>query len=117
MTDATPTEPADEPQHITLAQYVSATGAVDVQLAADSAEEAEALVDQRIGKTAKAAGTVPAAVRRRAILEVGSDLYYRKSSRSGVAGFEGQDVQPIRLARDPMLTAAAILRPFLRGLA
>jgi len=117
MTDATPAEPAADPPPVTLAEYVQAVSDVDKRLAADSAEEAEALVDQRIGKTATERKTVPAAVRRRAILEVGSDLYYRKSSRSGVAGFESADVQPIRLARDPMLTAAAILRPYLRGLA
>jgi hypothetical protein len=102
-------------EHVDLAEYVGAAGEAALRLVADSAEEAEALVDERIGETAYA--TVPVPVRRRAILEVGADLYWRKASRNGVVGFEGQDIQPMRLARDPMNTATSILAPWVVGLA
>jgi hypothetical protein len=101
--------------HVTLAEYVGAAGDAALKLVKDSEEEAAAMVDKRIGTTAYAA--VPPPVRRRAVLEVGADLYWRKASRNGVVGFESQDVQPMRLARDPMSTATSILAPWLVGLA
>jgi hypothetical protein len=103
--------------HVTLAEYVgvAATDVLGGKLCDDSEEEATALVEERIGVTAYA--TVPPAVRRRAILEVGADLYWRKSSRNGIQGFEGQDIAPIRLARDPMNTATSILSPWIVGMA
>ncbi|PZE84160.1 hypothetical protein [Curtobacterium sp. MCBD17_032] len=106
-----------EREHVTLAEYVglARTDELGGKLCDDSEEEATALVDERIGVTAYA--TVPPAVRRRAILEVGADLYWRKASRNGVVGFEGADVAPIRLARDPMNTATSILSPWIVGLA
>ncbi|NNG20301.1 hypothetical protein HJ590_12100 [Naumannella sp. ID2617S] len=77
---------------------------------AECTAEADALVTQRVGQA-----TVPASVRARAVLEVGADLWYRKQTRNGIAGFGSTEtgIQPVRIARDPMAAAEPILRPWL----
>lgn len=118
MTDATTAADGEERQHTTLLAYVGLSAgspAADRTLVDDSEEEATEMVDGQIGTAAK--DRVPASVRRRAILEVGADLYWRKASRNGVVNFDSGEMQPMRLARDPMLTATSILRPYLVGLA
>lgn len=52
---------------------------------------------------------VPVNVRNRAILEVGSELYHRRSAPNGVAQFSTFDGSPIRIARDPMVGAYPLL--------
>lgn len=92
---------------LSLADFVQATPA-DAPFIAACEREADALVSRRVGTA-----TVPAPVRDRAVLEVGADLFYRRNTRNGVAGFEGIEPQPVRIARDPMRAAADLLRPYL----
>lgn len=94
----------------TLQQYVSAATS-DEAFVAECTARATAMVDSRIGGS-----PVPEAIRELAILEVGADLYHRRGARNGVASFDGGPdsmVSPMRIARDPMQAANAILRPYL----
>lgn len=92
--------------------YVTAIGE-DATYAQQCALEAEIMVDNFIG-AANPYAVAPAIVKR-AVLEVGADLYYRKASRNGIASFDtGMPApEPMRLNRDPMAAAYPILRPFL----
>ncbi len=72
--------------------------------------EAVALVDNRCGA---ALDTVPEAALHRAYIEVGSELYNRRAAPSGISQFAAADGSAIRIARDPMVGAEPILRPFL----
>jgi hypothetical protein len=92
----------------TLAEYVNAPAA-DAAFVTECEAEAAALVDNRIGAVA----TVPVAVRDKAVLEVAADLYWRRSSRNGIAGLDAVEVAPLRINRDPMAAATPILAPFL----
>lgn len=93
-----------------LAVYVQGDAANDNPFLTTCAAEATAMVTQRIG-TAE----VPASILDRAGLEVAADLYYRRRTRNGVAEFDGMDMAPVRISRDPMAAAAAILAPYLGG--
>lgn len=97
----------DAPAH-DLATYVQATTAEDQQHAQQCAEEAQLLVARAVGEGNP--HKVPAEIVSRCVLEVGADLYYRKRTRHGIASFDGIDAAPIRIARDPMSAARAILR-------
>lgn len=70
-------------------------------------DEATALVLNYVG-----GATVPASVVERACLECGSELFHRKSAPNGITQFAGLDGAAIRVSRDPMIGAYAILRPF-----
>ena len=86
-----------------LATYVKAD-AGDSAYVADCWAEAVQLVADYVG-----AVQLPAPVLDRAILEVGSELYHRRQAPNGVAQFTGLDGSPIRIARDPMVSAYPIL--------
>lgn len=58
---------------------------------------------------------VPDEVISRAVLEVGADLFHRRSTRNGVAGFADADLNPYRISRDPLAGARPILAPWLGG--
>lgn len=51
----------------------------------------------------------------RAYLEVGAELFHRKSTKNAVAQFAAPDGTPVRIARDPLVAAYPLLRPFLGG--
>lgn len=74
------------------------------------ATEAVELVTHHVGKC-----DVPGSVLERAALEVGADLYHRRTARNGIAGFEDTEVgtSPIRINRDPLTPARPILAPWL----
>lgn len=77
----------------------------------ECAAEAKELVARHIG-----AVKVPDSVVARAELEVGADLYYRRDTRNGIAGFGGSGDTPpqqTRIARDPLRAAYDILAPWL----
>lgn len=96
----------DEPQGTTLAQYVrAATGDAFVT---ECEQRAEALIKTHLGDA-----TVPPVVRRAAVLEVGADLYHRRSARNGLATFgtEGE-IQTARIRNDPLAAARPILAPY-----
>ena len=92
-----------------LQSYVGAPES-DMQFLASCWAEAEELVDVFIG-----AAEVPAEIRHRACLEVGSELYHRRSAPNGVAQFASPDGVPMRVARDPMVGAYPLLRRFIPG--
>jgi len=69
---------------------------------------AEALVDRFIGSVT----TVPAAIRTRAIMECGAELYNRRSAPGGIAQFASFDQAPMRIARDSMVRAYDLLSPY-----
>lgn len=106
MTTTTP-EPEWDGPTTTLAEYVRASDA-DPHVAQCEAQ-AKALVAKRIS-----GAVVPAVIVAAAELEVGADLFHRRSARNGVGSFGSADgIQPIRIARDPMRAADDILRPWL----
>lgn len=72
-------------------------------------DESWALVGQDIGTVT----TVPDEIRDRAVIECGSELFARRQSPSGVTQYADATGAPVRLARDPMTGARAILGPFL----
>ncbi|WP_396190137.1 hypothetical protein [Flavobacterium sp.] len=106
MTESIPTS---------LAWYVQAVGE-DVAYAEQSTIEATSLVMHFVGGDTNPYA-VPQPVLDRAILEVGADLYYRKSTRNGIAQFDSIEPTPFRITRDPMASAYPILRPYLIGFA
>lgn len=74
-------------------------------------ETAISLVDNRVG-TAK--DTIPLAVLNHAYVQVGSELFNRRSAPNGISQFASPDGGAIRVARDPMVAAEPMLAPFLR---
>lgn len=57
--------------------------------------------------------TVPDEIARRAVLEVGADLYHRRKARNGVTGFDtGDGGEIVRINRDPMAAAYPLLKPY-----
>lgn len=60
--------------------------------------------------------SIPASVFHRACVEVGADLYHRRSARNGIAGFEDTDITsaPVRINRDPLVPARPILAPYMK---
>jgi len=66
------------------------------------------LVDRFIGDVE----TVPAAIRTRAIMECGAELYNRRSAPGGIAQFATFDAAPMRIARDSMTRSYDLLSPF-----
>lgn len=55
---------------------------------------------------------IPDEIMDRAYLEVGSELFHRRSAPNGIAQFASFDGSPVRVARDPMVAAYPILAPF-----
>ena len=73
--------------------------------------EAEALVTAYVGTA-----LVPSEVLGRAVLEVGSELFHRRSAPNGVAQFGTLDgAAPLRVARDPMVGAYPLLARYVGG--
>ena len=93
-------------------EYVTATGAGDEENAAASLTEAREMVEHWIGTPIT---KVPKSVLDRAIIEVAAELFYHKAARGGVTEWAGTDLQPFRLARDPMKAAYPILLQYVPG--
>lgn len=94
-----------------LAPFVGAR-AVDPYIS-QCAVEAVDMVLHYIGAEKDA---IPASVFHRACVEVGADLYHRRSARNGIAGFEDTDITsaPVRINRDPLVPARPILAPYMK---
>ena len=89
----------------TLAAYVGTPiGGSDDTFVHQCYDEAHILVDKYIGTL-----TVPAAIIARAKLEVGSELYHRRNAPNGISQFAGFDGAPMRVARDPMVSARPLI--------
>ncbi|NMW64788.1 hypothetical protein HHJ78_04405 [Mobiluncus mulieris] len=92
-----------------LAQYVQAPP-VDAEFIAQCETSAVALVKKRLGDTA-----IPEAIMQAAVLEVGANLYNRRTSRRDIGVFGDAETQAPyqRPALDPLTPAMPILRPYL----
>lgn len=91
------------------ASSVSGTNAAFIQ---SCLEEAIALVDNECGM---AIARVPVAILHRAYIVTGSELYNQREAPQGISQFTSADGSPIRVGRDPMVPARAVLRSFLPG--
>lgn len=112
MSDAQPAAPTQEDEARALSLFVGA-GATPDGFVTECATEAREMVEHYVGSEIS---SMPAATLRRAIREVGADLYHRRAARNGVSGFEDTDLgsSPIRINRDPMAPAYPILRQYMR---
>lgn len=111
MADELPDTELDELQEL-LRTYVTPEArhvAVDDTFVRGCAAESRQLVGQLIGT----AGTVPAEIRQRAIIEAGSELFHKRQAPNGISQFADAAGTPLRVARDPMNVARVILQPFL----
>lgn len=82
--------------------------ASDAAFAVSCTAEAAALVERYVGTRA-----VPDAILDRAVLEVGAELFHRRSAPNGVQQFGTVEGAPVvRVNRDPMVAGYPILRPF-----
>lgn len=92
-----------------LLEYV---GAKDTALpfATTCATDAASLVDTYVGTV-----VIPIEILDRAVLEVGAELFHRKSAKNGIAQFAATDGAPVRIARDPMVAAYPLLDRFMSG--
>lgn len=100
-----------EPLTGRLRTYVGAgrAGAGTEDYVKECAAEAIELVGKHVGTA-----TVPPVILARAVMECGSDLYYRKQARSGVATFDSEGaLETVRIGLDPMRAARVTLAPFL----
>lgn len=96
-----------------LTAYVApgarSTSAADAEYLTECVGEAWELVGHEIG----AAVGVPDEIRDRAVIECGSELFNRRQAPSGITQYADATGAPVRLARDPMTGARAILAPYL----
>lgn len=56
---------------------------------------------------------IPANVLKRCYLEVGSELFHRRSAPMGVSQYATFDGQPIRIARDPLVGVYPLLNRYM----
>jgi hypothetical protein len=88
----------------TLRNYIGAS-ALEDDFIGECLTTAELLVNEYCGKLAK----IPQSVKERCYLEVGSELYHRRTAPMGVAQFATFDAAPVRIARDPLVGVYPIL--------
>ena len=74
------------------------------------ANKAWELVSHHLGTS-----DVPEAIVDEAVIACAIELQTRRKSPSGIYSAFGEDTSPAYLARDPLSTAKAILRPYLEG--
>lgn len=107
-----PTPPSDDLAERVSAYVKAPTGAVALAFVTSCTNEATELVT--VATTATWT-EIPQEVLDRAIIEVAADLYHRQSTRLGVSGFADNDLNPVRITRDPMAAARPFLAPYLSG--
>ena len=95
----------------TFYQYVNALTPEDQTLAEGALNEAGALVSAFVG--ANNPYGVPQPVIDRAQSEVAAELYYRKGTRAGIAGFDADGGMPFRVGVDPLKPAYPLFAPFI----
>lgn len=98
-----------------LSTYVGDGGAAP-EYVAESLAEAASMVAGHI-KPENVRAAPPPHVVRRAVLEVGAELYHRRTSRNGVVGLDAgpDNFAPLRITRDPMKACYDILRPYMKA--
>lgn len=57
--------------------------------------------------------SIPDAIGSLAVVECGAAIYYRRTARNGIVSYDGADVQPMRIAKDPLSTVYTILSPYM----
>lgn len=88
----------------TLRSYIGAS-TEDDQFIEQCLISAQLLVNEYCGSNAN----VPLSVKERCYLEVGSELYHRRSAPLGIAQYATFDAAPARIARDPLVGVYPIL--------
>lgn len=105
-----------------LIGYVNGSPSGDFEFASTCLVAAIALVARYCGEEeihlaqsdpALSSSGVPKSILRRAVLEVGSELFHRRQAPNGIAQFATDGGAPIRVARDPMVAARPLLAPYL----
>lgn len=99
-----------------LAEYVGLPAATQFTDECDA--EAQALVAGFLGVPPSQvywSEDIPIEVVARAVLEVAAELFHRKNTKNAVAQFASPDGAPVRIARDPMVAAYPLLRPWVGG--
>jgi hypothetical protein len=95
----------------TLADYLNVKeAAAGYAFVEPSLLTAQELVSAWVGLSA-----VPDVVIDRAVLVVAAEMFQQRSAPNGVTQFADMDGVGIRVARDPMLGAYPILRPYVGG--
>lgn len=56
---------------------------------------------------------VPVSVLERCFLEVGSELFHRRSAPMGIAQYASYDGTPLRIARDPLIGVYPIINKYM----
>lgn len=92
---------------VTLADFQAYVGTEETTFPQACLDTATAMVSRYIGEA-----TIPSAVLNQAILVVASEVYHRRSAPNGIAQFASMDGSPVRVAKDPMNPAYAILKPY-----
>lgn len=104
------------PQPQQLAVYVNDSDRTGgSEYVKQSAAEAAAMLEGHL-TPGNVRSSPPKHVLDRALLEVGAELYHRRTSRNGIAGLDGgpDSIAPLRIARDPMRACYDILRPYMK---
>ncbi len=89
-----------------LAAYVGTSGSTD--FVESCWAQSVALVAAYVGEA-----VVPADVLKRAQIEVGAELFHRKSTKLGLAQFAMPDASPVRVLRDPVQAAYPLLARYM----
>lgn len=101
---------------LTAAQVLEYTnaGADSAEYAKEVAEEAMSLVNDLLSSPVR---PVPDAIRHRCYLEAASELFHRRQAPNGIAQFGTPDMNPIRVARDPLVGVYPLVSRYLGGFA
>jgi hypothetical protein len=87
----------------TLRNYIGASTEDDAFIE-ECLKSAVLLVNEYCGTS-----NIPTSVKERCYLEVGSELYHRRSAPLGIAQYATFDQAPARIARDPLVGVYPIL--------
>lgn len=107
---SSPNQPNQDGDRFTAADLAAYVRAPEDPFVTDCFQRATIMV---AAYTADAITDIPVDIQDLAIQEVGADLWNRRHTRNGIASFDGPDMQPLRVTRDPMKAAADILAPYL----
>lgn len=92
---------------VTLADFQAYVGTDETTFPQVCLTTGSALVTRYVGDV-----TVPSAVLDQAVLVTASEVFHRRSAPNGIAQFASFDGAPVRVAKDPMNAAYAILKPY-----
>ena len=90
-----------------LKAYVGASS-VDDTFAKECWDTATDLITSYVQST-----KVPTQILKRCTLEVGSELFHRRSAPMGISQYSSYDGAPIRIARDPLAAVYPLLNRYM----